>query len=95
MFLFFGLRWVPEAFGRPSEGPWGTLGGFPGSSGATGPRSPKTLTPICFARLVYAVALWEAFYIQNMRFDLDTLRVPSRSPNQISKFLADFGPGPA
>ncbi len=31
------------------------------------------------------VALWEAFYIQNKRFDLDTLRVPNRSPNPISK----------
>ncbi len=31
------------------------------------------------------VALWEAFYIENKRFDLDTLRVPSRSPTPILK----------
>ncbi len=30
-------------------------------------------------------ALWEAFYIKGTRFDLDTLRVPSRSPTPISK----------
>ncbi len=33
----------------------------------------------------YVVALWEAFYIENKRFDLDTLRVPNRSPTPISK----------
>ncbi len=31
------------------------------------------------------VALWEAFYIENQRLDLDTLRVPNRSPTPISK----------
>ncbi len=31
------------------------------------------------------MALWEAFYIENKRFDLDTLRVPNRSPTPISK----------
>ena len=31
------------------------------------------------------VALWEAFYIEYKRFDLDTLRVPNRSPTPISK----------
>ena len=31
------------------------------------------------------VAIWEAFYIENKRFDLDTLRVPNRSPTPISK----------
>ncbi len=31
------------------------------------------------------VALWEAFYTENKNFDLDTLRVPSRSPTPISK----------
>ncbi len=31
------------------------------------------------------VALWEAFYVENKRFDLDTLRVPNRSPTTISK----------
>ncbi len=35
--------------------------------------------------MVNVVALWEAFYIENKRFDLDTLRVPSRSPTPISK----------
>ena len=34
---------------------------------------------------VCVVALWEAFYIENQRFDLDTLRVPNRSPTPISK----------
>ena len=31
------------------------------------------------------VALWEAFYIEDKRFDLDALRVPNRSPTPISK----------
>ncbi len=31
------------------------------------------------------VALWEAFYIENKRFDLDTLRVPNRSPIRFLK----------
>ncbi len=31
------------------------------------------------------VALWEAFYIENERLDLDTLGVPNRSPTPISK----------
>ncbi len=31
------------------------------------------------------MALWEAFYIENKLFDLDTLRVASRSPAPISK----------
>ncbi len=31
------------------------------------------------------VALWEAFYIWNKRFDLNTLRVPNWSPTPISK----------
>ncbi len=38
------------------------------------------------------VALWEAFDIETKRFDLDTLRVPNRSPTPISKsndFLGD------
>ncbi len=29
---------------------------------------------------VFVVAPWEALYIENKRFDLDTLRVPNRSP---------------
>ncbi len=40
------------------------------------------------------VALWEAFYIENKRFDLDTLRVPNRSPTPILKsndFLEQSG----
>ncbi len=31
------------------------------------------------------VALWEALYIENESFDLDTLRVPNRSTTPISK----------
>ena len=31
------------------------------------------------------VALWDAFYIEDERFDLDTLWVPNRSPTPISK----------
>ena len=31
------------------------------------------------------VALWEAFYIENKHSDLDTLRVPHRSPTPSSK----------
>ncbi len=31
------------------------------------------------------MALWEAFYIENKRLDLDTLRVPDRYPTPISK----------
>ncbi len=40
------------------------------------------------------VALWEAFYIENERSDLDTLRAPNRSPTPISKsndFLGQSG----
>ena len=33
----------------------------------------------------HVVALWEALHIENKRFDLDSLRVPSRSPTPISK----------
>ncbi len=35
----------------------------------------------CDGRVPNVVALWEAFYIENNRFDLDTLRVPNRSPH--------------
>ncbi len=31
------------------------------------------------------VAIWEAFYIENNLFDLDTLRVPNRFPTPILK----------
>ena len=34
---------------------------------------------------VLVVALWEVFHIENKHFDLDTLRVPNRSPTPISK----------
>ncbi len=34
---------------------------------------------------VYVVALWEAFRIEKKCFDLDTPRVPNRSPTPISK----------
>ena len=56
---------------------------------------PDTVT--CFAsgskrarsasktRFRTVVALWEAFYIENKRFDLDTLRVANRSPTPASK----------
>ncbi len=37
------------------------------------------------------VALWEALYFENKRFDLDTLRVPNRSPTPISKSNAFRG----
>ncbi len=33
----------------------------------------------------YVAALWEAFLIENKPLDLNTLRVPSRSPTPISK----------
>ncbi len=44
--------------------------------------------PLCtglFLVRVNVVALGEAFYFENNRFDLDTLRVPNRSPTPISK----------
>ncbi len=47
--------------------------------------------------IICVVALREAFYSQNQRFDLDTMRAPNRSPTPISKsndFLGqsdDFG----
>ncbi len=34
---------------------------------------------------ISVVALWEAFYVENKRFDLGTLRVCNRSPTPISK----------
>jgi hypothetical protein len=40
-------------------------------------------------RTKHVVTLREAFYIENKRFDLDTLRVPNRSPTPISK-IKDF-----
>ncbi len=36
-------------------------------------------------RFLIVVAIWEAFYIESERFDLDTLRVPNRYPTPISK----------
>ena len=67
------IRGPPEfsTDARPS----GPRGGAPGSPG------PKTL----FGGGPCVVTLWEAFYIENKRFDLDTLRVPNRSPTPISK----------
>ncbi len=35
------------------------------------------------------VALWEAFYVESKRFDLDTLRVANRSSTPASK-ISDF-----
>ncbi len=37
------------------------------------------------------MALWEAFYIENNRFNLDTLMAPNRSPTLISKPNAFLG----
>ncbi len=37
------------------------------------------------------VALWEVFYIENKRFQLDTLRVPNRSRTSIAKSNAFLG----
>ncbi len=34
---------------------------------------------------LHVVALWEALHVGNERFDLDTLRVPNRSPTPTSK----------
>ncbi len=42
-------------------------------------------SPHCQSKAHTAMVLWEAFYIENKRFDLDTPRVPSRSPTPISK----------
>ncbi len=42
-----------------------------------------------WARDRYVVALWEAFYIENEHCDLDTLRVPDRSPTPMSS-IDDF-----
>ncbi len=38
-----------------------------------------------FHRKLNVVALWEAFHIETKCFDLDSLRVPDRSPTPISK----------
>ena len=54
-------------------------------------------------RLAFVVAFWEAFYIENQRFDLGTLRGANRSPTPISKSNDSLGqsddiwgaPGPA
>ncbi len=40
---------------------------------------------VFYVRVVNVVALWEAFDTENKRFDLDTVRVPNRSPTPISK----------
>ena len=37
--------------------------------------------------VLFVVSFWEAFYIDNQRFDLDTLRVPNRSPTPILAVL--------
>ncbi len=58
---------------------------------------PRPVLRSCWlgrAKYGNVVALWEAFYIENKRFDLDTLRVPNRSPTPISKsndFLGQSG----
>ncbi len=78
------------------RGFWGGFPGFP----SEGPGGPKCCRIDSLNR-ISVVALWEAFHIDNQRFYLDTLRVPSRSPTQISKsndFLRQsddiWGPGP-
>ncbi len=43
-------------------------------------------------RVRIVVALWEAFYIENERFYLDTLRVPNRSPTPTWKTNDFLGP---
>ncbi len=65
-------------------------GDLPGASRGPGAQVKKTKKHTFYGallsgRVVFAVALWEAFYIENKRFDLDTLRVPNRSPTPISK----------
>ncbi len=45
-------------------------------------RPPAGIRASIFHWALYVVALWEAFYIEKKRFDLDTLRVP---PTPISK----------
>jgi hypothetical protein len=42
------------------------------------------LRPSCGQIVILVVALWEAFYIEDKRFDLDTLILPNRSPTPIS-----------
>ncbi len=37
----------------------------------------------CFCVFLSVVALWEAFFIENKRFDLDTLGCPSGSPPRL------------
>ena len=57
------------------------------------------MVPWCLASAVwftkwlqnYVVALWEAFCIEYDLFDLDTLRVPNRSPTPISKSSYSLG----
>ena len=51
----------------------------------------KFRTIVIYYSILYVVALWEAFYIENERFDLDTLRVPSRCPTPISKSMYFLG----
>ncbi len=44
----------------------------------------EMLSEVC-SRCLIVMALWETFYIENKRSDLDTLRVPNRSPTPITK----------
>ncbi len=56
------------------------------SGGVLGPHIDDfRRTRLDFPREMVVVVLWEAFYIENKRFDLDTLRVLNRSPTPISK----------
>ncbi len=56
---------------------WPHIGPEPPSKkrGVLGPAAPR----------LYVVSFWEAFYIENQLFDLDTLRVPNVSPTPILK----------
>ncbi len=80
---------------RNLRGPkeFGTFGWGTGSPHAEGLERCKHVVgamilsdmPLVTGTALIVVAIWEAFYIENMHFDLDTLRGPSRSPTPISK----------
>ncbi len=103
----FVYRWVIETMGgsavRPPHptsfpGRGAPIQSFRHRAPERAEANPKTIPGPC--RWVAApdaipcanvVALWDAFYIENKRFDLDTLRVPSRSPTPISKSKGFLG----
>ncbi len=74
---------------------WATPGArpHPGSEASSSRPRAEDLTPmdvpdpsVPYDSLKFGVAVWEAFYIVNKLFDLDTLRVANRSPTPASKF---------